>query len=137
MKKQVALSVRQPWAWAIVSGYKDVENRTWKTNYRGDLWIHAGLKKATKEDIDFVIRTSASWSGESVRELHDRYLREVKYGGIVGTAFLMNCRIVHQYPRSPWEFGPMVWELDHQQSEMCKFMPCKGALGLFRPSETG
>jgi ASCH domain len=31
----VALSVRQPWAWAIVSGYKDVENRSWPTNYRG------------------------------------------------------------------------------------------------------
>lgn len=36
------LSVRQPWAWLICAGFKDVENRTWTTNYRGDLFIHAG-----------------------------------------------------------------------------------------------
>ena len=36
------LSVRQPWAWLIVAGLKDIENRTWKTDYRGRLLIHAG-----------------------------------------------------------------------------------------------
>jgi len=36
-----ALSVKQPWAWAIFHG-KPVENRTWYSNYRGPLWIHAG-----------------------------------------------------------------------------------------------
>jgi len=35
------LSVKQPWAWLICAGYKDVENRTWKTNYRGRILIHA------------------------------------------------------------------------------------------------
>ena len=29
-----ALSVKQPWAWAIFHG-KDVENRDWPTNVRG------------------------------------------------------------------------------------------------------
>ena len=37
------LSVRQPWAWLIVHGYKDIENRTWPTRHRGDTVIHAGL----------------------------------------------------------------------------------------------
>lgn len=36
------LSVRQPWAWAIAAGHKDVENRTWATDYRGPLAIHSG-----------------------------------------------------------------------------------------------
>lgn len=36
-----ALTVRQPWAWAIVFGGKDVENRTWLPKYRGPLAIHA------------------------------------------------------------------------------------------------
>ena len=31
----IALSIRQPWAWLIVNGYKDIENRDWKTHYRG------------------------------------------------------------------------------------------------------
>lgn len=41
------LSVRLPWAWLLVNGpklgvaWKDVENRTWKTNYRGPIFIHA------------------------------------------------------------------------------------------------
>jgi hypothetical protein len=36
------LTVCQPWAWAIVHGRKHVENRTWATDYRGPLLIHAG-----------------------------------------------------------------------------------------------
>jgi ASCH domain len=37
-----ALTVRQPWAWAIIYGGKDIENRRWRTAYRGPLLIHAG-----------------------------------------------------------------------------------------------
>ena len=37
------LSVRNPWAWLLVAGYKDIENRTWRTSYRGRLLIHASL----------------------------------------------------------------------------------------------
>lgn len=39
-----ALTVRQPWAWAIVYGGKDVENRTRNVvgSYRGPVAIHAG-----------------------------------------------------------------------------------------------
>jgi hypothetical protein len=40
MKKKV-LSVKQPYAAFICAGVKDVENRTWKTDYRGKLLIHA------------------------------------------------------------------------------------------------
>jgi hypothetical protein len=36
-----ALSIRQPWAWLIANGHKDIENRSWNTNYRGAFLIHA------------------------------------------------------------------------------------------------
>lgn len=39
-----ALSVRQPWAWAIARGHKPVENRSWTTAYRGPLLIHASMR---------------------------------------------------------------------------------------------
>jgi len=39
-----ALSIRQPWASLIMAGIKPVENRTWKTNFRGRIWIHAGKR---------------------------------------------------------------------------------------------
>lgn len=37
-----AITVKQPWAAAIAALGKDVENRSWTTNYRGRLAIHAG-----------------------------------------------------------------------------------------------
>jgi hypothetical protein len=37
-----ALSIRQPWAWLIVHGHKDIENRTWTTTFRGRFLVHAG-----------------------------------------------------------------------------------------------
>lgn len=36
-----ALTVRQPWAWALVMGYKGVENRTTLWKHRGLLLVHA------------------------------------------------------------------------------------------------
>lgn len=39
-----ALSIKQPWAWLIVQGFKPVENRTWWTNYQGPVLIHAGKR---------------------------------------------------------------------------------------------
>lgn len=42
------LSIRQPWASLICAGIKDVENRTWKTNYRGKLLIHSSSYKCPK-----------------------------------------------------------------------------------------
>lgn len=35
-----ALSIQQPWAWLIVNGYKDVENRDWNTKFRGRFYVH-------------------------------------------------------------------------------------------------
>src|SRR6202453_4488621 len=40
-----ALSIRQPWAALIALGIKDVENRPWRTRYRGRLLVHASLRR--------------------------------------------------------------------------------------------
>lgn len=37
-----AITIKQPWATLIAEGYKEYEFRTWKTNYRGEILIHAG-----------------------------------------------------------------------------------------------
>ena len=37
------LTIKNPWAELIVKGYKEYEFRSWKTNYRGKILIHAGL----------------------------------------------------------------------------------------------
>ena len=36
------LTIKQPYASMIINGYKKYEFRSWKTNYRGKLLIHAG-----------------------------------------------------------------------------------------------
>jgi hypothetical protein len=48
-----ALSIRQPWASLIVAGYKDIENRSWRTSYRGPVLIHSAQRVAdvTLEEI--------------------------------------------------------------------------------------
>ena len=38
------ISVKQPWSYLICSGIKDVENRSWKTNFRGRVLIHSSKK---------------------------------------------------------------------------------------------
>jgi len=43
-----ALSIKQPWASLIAHGVKDIENRTWKTNFRGRIYIHASAKWVPK-----------------------------------------------------------------------------------------
>ncbi len=39
-----ALSIKQPWAWAIAYGFKTIETRTWGTPYRGELLIVSSLR---------------------------------------------------------------------------------------------
>ena len=37
-----ALTIAQPWATLVAIGAKQIETRSWQTNYRGDIAIHAG-----------------------------------------------------------------------------------------------
>ena len=46
------LTIKQPFATLIAEGYKEYEFRTWKTKYRGEFLIHAGIgvdKKAMEK----------------------------------------------------------------------------------------
>ena len=54
------ITLKQPWASLIAHGYKKYEFRTWKTNYRGPIYIHAGkgieknaIEKVKKYNLDF------------------------------------------------------------------------------------
>ena len=44
-----ALSIRQPWAWLIVHGRKDIENRSWRTKFRGRFLVHAAQGMTRRE----------------------------------------------------------------------------------------
>ena len=46
-----ALTIKQPWATLIMQKDKRFEFRSWKTNYRGDVLVHAG-KCIDKEALE-------------------------------------------------------------------------------------
>ena len=47
------LTIKEPWASLIINGYKEYEFRSWKTNYRGKILIHAALSKDKKNITRF------------------------------------------------------------------------------------
>jgi hypothetical protein len=78
----IALSIRQPWAWAILHAGKDIENRKWTTTFRGPLLIHAAKTLYdTSQERD---RTRAwVWRRFHVKVPLDD---DLPRGGIVGKA---------------------------------------------------
>lgn len=93
-----ALSLHQPWAWAVVHGYKDVENRSWSTTHRGPLLIHAS-KRLDPEGFQFL------WELGLHRVLPD----DLPRGRLVGSVRVVD--VVRRYP-SEWAFrGAYQWVL--------------------------
>ena len=52
------LIIKEPWASLIMNGTKKIETRSWKTKYRGEIYIHASLSKAkiTKPEVYELIK---------------------------------------------------------------------------------
>jgi len=114
--------IRQPWAWLIVNGFKDIENRTWNTRYRGALLIQASAGFPSKRDLE-EIRLFALERGVRLPEDFER-------GGIVGKVQLDDCVTTS---RSKWFEGPIGWVLS--KPKKYRFIPLKGQLGLFDPPD--
>jgi ASCH domain-containing protein len=110
--------VRHPWAWLIVHGFKDIENRSWKTRYRGTLLIQASASRPTK----LKLQEFTHFARRRGVELPQKFER----GGIVGMVQLEGCVT---RSRSKWFEGPIGWVLS--KPKKLKFIPLKGQLGLF------
>lgn len=125
------ISIRQPWAEAIVAGLKDVENRSWRTHFRGPVLIHAGSKRLAPELDDYLDLKSA----RGITEKTGRRWLDVELGGIVGMAEIVDCVSFdsladQRHVGSPWFTGPWGWVL--RNARRLPFYPCRGALGFFR-----
>ena len=112
-----ALSVRQPWAWLLANGHKNVENRSWPTSHRGDTLIHA----SKVFDADGLL-----WVQATFPELRPLLPAQYDMGGIVGIASIVNCV---QASTSPWFFGPYGFAM--HGARPLPFVPCVGQLGFF------
>lgn len=124
-----ALSIRQPWAWLIVHGGKDIENRTWSTRYRGPVLIHAAKGMTNTEWSD--AWAFAHGTGASVKALAAGVTRDtIERGGFIGIADLTDCRGPAQAHQSRWHMqGCFGFLLANVRS--IPLTPYRGALGLF------
>ena len=130
----LALSVRQPWAWAIVPGGKDFENRDWrKPNpglaFRGRVAIHAstGMTRDEYESAADFMRHSC---GVVAPQPH-----LLVRGGIIGSVDVVDVvryagACTGEQRASPWFVGPVGLVL--RDPSPCAPIAAKGALGFFR-----
>lgn len=117
---KLALSIRQPWAWAIVHAGKDIENRDWQTKVRGPVCIHAA-KGMTRREMHHAFSVMQSSIGVSIPAIIPNHL-----GGIIGVAEIVDCV---EDSASPWFFGRYGFVL--RNARPVDFIPVKGALGFF------
>lgn len=107
-----ALSVRQPWAHHILFDGKDIENRTWRTDWRGWVLLHAGIRP----------------DGGGMRERRKLEAEGMQFGGIIGAMMITDCV---QASTSPWFQGPYGMVIG--QARPLQFLACRGELSFFRP----
>ena len=125
-----ALSIRQPWAWLIVHGFKDIENRSRNIgNHLGPILIHAG-QTMTLDDYcackEF-LNSKFPNRGKGM-SLPDYYNLKAQCGGFVGHCVIRaHGNLQHT---SPWFTNAGYWYL-LEQAKPCKLIPYKGRLGFF------
>lgn len=122
----IALSIRQPWAWLIVAGHKDIENRDWPTSYRGDCLIHAS-KSATRADVENIRESLIDDFGS---DFGMPSFDALPKGGLCGIVTITGCV---QRSTSPWFEGQHGFVLDRPRA--IPFHPYRGRLGFFNVPE--
>lgn len=117
----IALSILQPYAWLIVHGHKDIENRSWSTARRGEFLVHAGksYSRDTHADAARHLRT----------HLHIELppFEQMPLGGIVGQASIVDCVREHD---SGWKSDDS-WGFVLRDGKPLPFTPWRGQLGWF------
>jgi hypothetical protein len=100
-----ALSIKQPYAQLIVEGFKDIENRTFKTHYRGKIYIHASGKWHDRLKTNSLF-TKGQWldlvnkSSQRTNNLY-RYLEQnvatmkLETYAIIGEVEIIDCVLHH------------------------------------------
>lgn len=124
------LSVKEPFATLIASGYKCIETRSWKTNYRGELFIHASGKSIDK------------------KYLEDSYISKIidglkmNYGNIICKVNLVDCIYMDEkfiekikqnnkeYQLGFYEIGRYAWIIDN--IELIYPIKAKGKLNIWK-----
>lgn len=88
-----ALTIKEPWATLIINEYKIYEFRSWKTNYRGKILIHAGKTNELEQAKKF-----------------ENYKLEYSCGEIIGEAELVDCiKVTEEFDKKLKLINPIVY----------------------------
>jgi hypothetical protein len=123
-----ALSVCQPWAWAIFHG-KDVENRSWSTNHRGPLLIHAS--KTNTYVVSEYGECRDDWPGRYKIDLPDK--ADLVFGAVIGVVDVVDVVNGFNSKRRPsvWADTDMFWWKLNNPRPFTELIPFTGKVGLF------
>ena len=113
-----ALTLHRPWPWAILTGKKDVENRTWSAAWVvGEvIAIHAGLQVGSTDAFAFIERVCGR--------------RPPADGGPLGIVGVARVEAMVVESPSPWFMGPVGWQLADVRA-LAEPVPCSGKQGLW------
>jgi hypothetical protein len=132
-----ALSIKQPWAWLICKGYKDIENRNWKLPQKmiGErIYVHVGKMPDDQyswTEAQRILKGSPNYTAEA-RSFLDQamyYPYLLSYGAIIGEVTITGCV---EKSESPWFIGKYGFVLANPVL-YDKPIPCRGQLGFFKP----
>lgn len=113
-----ALSIKQPWAWAIFNKGKDIENRTWQTNQRGTVLIHVSKTSAENAPPElFKEWQKANLEGDESAAM----------GGIIGQVDIVDCV---QHHDSEWKFSHC-FGFVLKNAKKLPFKKMNGQMGFF------
>lgn len=128
-----AISIMQPWAWLIVNGHKDIENRDWRTNFRGPVAIHAGKKVDDDAECWLAqgVHPVTSQTIDTQSPLIDYPYPIDQRGGIVGVAEIVDCQLAGDWSTmdNEWFVGKFGFII--RNARPVPFIPVKGALSFF------
>jgi len=115
-----AITVRQPWASAIIWGGKNVENRSWPTDYRGPLVIHAAKKLSPSFEVEFCKSLGIDYAEAAALRGH-----------VLGMVDLVDCvELDHEKVRgNKWAKGHWCWILKNPRP--LAPVACAGRLKLW------
>lgn len=126
LPKLKAVTIRQPWAWAVVYAGKDVENRRWQTGYRGPLLIHAA------KEVDPTGAARLLWTMPDPEAFGQPRAAFETRGAIIGLAYLTE---ILTDSSSRWaEQRCYHWRLE-SPTPVEPPVPCQGHLGLWSPPD--
>jgi hypothetical protein len=133
------LSLLQPWASLVVIGAKKFECRSWKTEYRGSIIIHASATKPNRREKLF-------FEQDSFFKKYIENLEFLPYGALIGKVVLKDIyrtewllQNLEMMPYHQWgqelafdDYSPnrYAWQLE-QAEKFSTVLPIKGSLGLW------